>query len=331
MMRPWLSALGVATILLGCSGSDSPQVGVSEPYRVANAQFVRGELPGSPPPDGGEPSEPSAASKSAPPLITAIMMTTSRVVQGQSAKKITGNASSNTNSVAIRLSDVGTGYWVIPITSLPDIANNNQVSWDATSDFDSSLEPGLHELLAVALDKKGVAGEQFSLSICVDTSVPDNLNICSPTQLPPRAVISLSWDTNADLDLQVLAPDGRVIDSKHPTSASADEAIALEDQGRIDRDSNANCAIDGLRSENLVWRKTTPVGRYGIYVHMFDACKQPSTRFRVEVYTAEPTDKNHPDTGEKLKLWYARGGELLDINANGGATRGLFVSEFIFH
>jgi hypothetical protein len=331
-MRTWLSALVNVTILfLGCNGSDSQQIGVSEPYRVAGAQFVRGELPGSPPPDGGPSSEPSVATQSAPPRITAIMMTTSRVVQGQGAKKITGNASSNTDSVAIRLADVGTGYWVIPITGLPDIANNNQVSWDAPSDFDSSLEPGLHELLAVALDKKGVAGEQFSLSICVDTRVPDNLNICSPTQLPPRAVISLTWDTNVDLDLQVLSTDGRLIDSKHPTSASADEAIALEDQGRIDRDSNANCAIDGLRSEDLVWRNTMPEGRYGIYVNMFDACKQPSTRFRIEVYTAEPTDKNHPDAGEKLKLWYARGGELLDISANGGAARGLFVSEFVFH
>jgi hypothetical protein len=74
-----------------------------------------------------------------------------------------------------------------------------------------------------------------------------------------------------------------------------------------------------------------PHGHYGIYVNLYDSCKQPAVHFRVEIYTSVPQD----DGGAHLKLYYPRpedppGGILLDISANGGTARGLFVTEFNF-
>ena len=177
----------------------------------------------------------------------------------------------------------------------------------------------------MALDKDDVGGEQHLLPVCVASRIPDNTHACDDSKLPPRAVIALTWDANADLDLQVVGPGGRLIDAKHPTSAPPDETMP-DVVGSIDRDSNANCIIDGVRAESLVWNDIKPHGRYGIYVNMADACKQPAARFKVEVFTAVSTKSGDV----VLKRFYEQGGELLDVSANGDAKLGLFVSEFVF-
>jgi hypothetical protein len=100
-----------------------------------------------------------------------------------------------------------------------------------------------------------------------------------------------------------------------------------DDAGQLDRDSNSGCVIDGIRHENLVWNKGRPTGRYGIYVNLFDACKQGSVRFEVSVYGAVPDG----DGGSHLERFYDQTGELLDIQANGGSALGLFVTEFVFN
>jgi hypothetical protein len=79
-----------------------------------------------------------------------------------------------------------------------------------------------------------------------------------------------------------------------------------------------------------------PHGLYGIYANLFDACKQPAVRFRVEVWISVNRDPSADGrTGRQLERFYPgpadpQGGELLDISANAGTARGLFVTQFKF-
>src|SRR5262249_31105495 len=180
---------------------------------------------------------------------------------------------------------------------------------------------------AVAIDRHGNPGKQAASQICIRTAIPDNLHGCSPTRDVPQAVITLSWDTNADLDLQVIGPDKQLLEAKRPTTAEVEGGMAIPAPYSFDRDSNANCVVDGLRVENLTWEDEAPHGRYDLYVNMFDACKQSAARFDLSVYTREPPAE---DGGVgSLRRRFAQAGELLDISANGGG-RGLYVGHFDF-
>ena len=201
----------------------------------------------------------------------------------------------------------------------------NQLSWSAIADFGFNIPPGFHPLKYVAIDGHGAAGrQQVYDKLCVANRLPDNFNSCISTRAPPAAVISLNWDTEVDLDLEVSTPDGTLVTPQNP--------VTPDGNGIIDRDSNANCVIDGIRYEDLVWNKQAPHGSYGIYVNLVSACKQSIVHFNVGVYTA--VDAGTDASGNPLKLlqqWYSTSGELLDIQANGGSSIGLFVSDFVFN
>jgi uncharacterized protein YfaP (DUF2135 family) len=149
--------------------------------------------------------------------------------------------------------------------------------------------------------------------------VPDNGSACSADKTPPQAVISLQWDANVDLDLQVIGPDGERVGAK---STAADSGVPT---AKLDRDSNANCQVDGLRTENVVWTDDAPLGVYNVYVNLFDACKQPSVRFSVEVLTWD----GNPES--LLQRRVRKSGELLENAAQPGADRGLFVTQVSFN
>lgn len=316
-------ALLLALAAFGCSNGEKSAFGPSQPFRVRGAQFMSGELPGTLPDDAGAP----VPEEGGPPLVTAAELNSSVAIQGQGGKAIAGRATPNTHAVGIALSGVGSGYWLVP-TKIADPITA-ELTWSATVDFDRSIPTGLHPLRFVAFDGDGNAGVQVNRKFCIAGLVPDNLNGCEPSVAPPAAVISLTWDTNVDLDLQVVTPEGVVVTPKHPSTlppldAGAD-AAASGALGTIDRDSNANCVVDGVRTENLVFQKEAPEGTYQIFANLFDACKQPSVRFDVSVYGAVPVDD-----GKKLQLYYHRGGELVDSQVNPLADRGLFVTEFLF-
>jgi hypothetical protein len=316
---PWLACL--AALAIGCSGRQFPQ-GPTEGFRVRDAQFMAGALPGSAPSAGGA----SAGAGGGLRITSALNMTTRVVYQDEAGFSLNSTVSTDTFAIGLAVPDLGSGYWVLP-PGPPDPATGD-LTWTATCDFGPAIPTGLHDLEAVAIGENGQAGTQVGTSLCVDGRVPDNLRACDPTKKPPQAVISLNWDTNVDLDLEVLTPAGNVVDPKHPTTVPpSDAGIVPVDAGQFDRDSNAGCQIDGIRYENLVWNASRPSGRYGIYVNLFDSCKQPSVRFEVSVYTAVADG----DGGSRLERNYHRTGELLDFQANGGTGLGLFVTEFVFY
>ncbi len=323
-------AIALALWLVGCDHGQESVIGPSEAFRIRGAQFMKGALPGTAASDAGTATPVDAGG---PPRVTMVALSSGYAIQGQSGRGISGLSTPNAASVGIALDDVGSGYWVVPTRTIDQ--TTGELTWSATADFDRSIPAGRRFLHFVAFDESGTPGEQLAQKFCIASSIPDNLSSCDPSVEPPAAVISLTWDTNVDLDLQVVTPAGVVVTPKHPSTeppdagtdagADADAGVNYGAVGTIDRDSNANCITDGVRMENLVFPKDAPLGTYQIFANLFDACKQPNVHFDVAVYTAEPSDG-----GKKLTLSYQRGGELVDSQADPTAGRGLFVTEFLF-
>jgi hypothetical protein len=286
----WL-ALALALVLGACSGVEA-RSGLTEPLRVQNASFKEGHLPGNP---------------GARPEVTAVETASTVVHPRQSGKALSGRTSPDAVAVAIAFSDLGSGYWVFPVGGA-DPANGGELDWSATLDFGENIPAGKHDLAFVGIDAAGHAGAVRVLSVCVAGATPDNLAACDPSVKPPALVVSLTWDTVADLDLVVAAPDGSILSAKRP---------AIGDAGIIDRDSNSACTTDGTQREDLVFQSAPPPGSYLIYANLFSACGHAPVHFHVAVTQAGNTT-------------LTRDGTLLAVDANGGASLGTFVTEVAF-
>lgn len=310
MRRLWLQQGSLlALLLIGCAAGDS---GNEQAFRVRAGQFFDGTLPGFLP----------TGKSDRTPRVTSFETANLTVRQGQGGKAFSGRADKDTSSIGISLDGVGSGYWVVPIGSID--TTTNELSWSVSADFGQNILPGRYALRVVAIDGAGVAGDQLVQDLCVTGRVSDNGRACDDSIAPPQVVISLQWDTDADLDLEVVAPSGAHLGAKH-TSVDGDEADAA---AYLDRDSNSACVIDNIRTENLVWNDESPTGKYHVYVNLFDSCKEPSVRFSINVYTAED-----PENGEASYLVrrMRRTGELLDIAADPRATNPLFITDVTFN
>jgi hypothetical protein len=310
----------------GMAACDGQSLGtqIGEPMRVRNAQFVAGDLPGAPPPADASTPDLDGGVPSGPPVVTAISAINTVVYNGEGAKQITGRATANGASVALRFTDFGTGYWVLPLGN-PDPLYPGELTWSATTDFDRSIPAGKHPLRVVAIDPNGVAGEQQEQHFCFASRVPDNLNACDPTRNPPEAVFSLTWDADVDLDLHVVGPDGRDVNPKHPLVNPVDGGtVPPRTDPAIDRDSLAACVPDGQRQEDLVF-PARPTGTWDLYVNEFDACGKQAVNFTLTVYEPDGT----PGVDRHLVQTFTRSGRLLPVNADGD-SQGLFVVEYPF-
>jgi hypothetical protein len=307
----------------GCSGESSPAA-LDEPLVVRSATFKSGSLPGVLPVDGTDAGPPPGS------RVTVVDSVNNVFHAGQSGKSLSGRATDDALSIGARFGDLGTGFWIVP-TGAPDPTNPGELTWALTYDVASGAPPGLHPLLLAAIDEHGNAGEETRLDTCITRPIPDNLNACDPTIAPPFAVLSLAWDADVDLDLVVVAPDGRVIDPKHPTTAEGVDGGAPAPNpakdGVLDRDSNAGCSIDATRRESLVWQARPGDGDYLVYANLFAACGQQAVRFTVTLSFAEATGAGTWTLAEKLHT----SGELLASDANGGAAIGLYVTDFSIH
>jgi len=316
--RSTLLVLGLSSATWACSDARLTPA-LDEPIRVTSAQFRKGALPGSPPL-----SHPTAEPLT--PTVTSVALSGLLVSPGYSGKRISGRASTDAVAVGLRLGDLGSGYWVFPVGA-PDPTAKGEYSWSARLDFSREVPAGEHELSLVGIDREGNAGSQFSSRLCF-TSVLGDDSICNPRISPPRAVVSLSWDASADVDLRVVTPEGKVVDSKHPSTAlAADAGVPVNSDapgiGVIDRDSVRACAADGVERENLIFSDEPASGSYAIYANLYDSCGLPSVRFTLTVHRAVPADD-----GETLVLseTFRRSGLLLAADANGGGALGMFVT-----
>jgi hypothetical protein len=322
-----------ALVLCGCSDGQKNPVGAEAPFRLRNAEFFAGTLPGSAPLPAGTPFSDDD------PARLVVVSLASIVTQGQAGRGISGNATTKTWSIGMNLQGIGSGWWAIPAGDLDGTMVPPNLSFGAKADFGLDLPVGPATLELVAIDQQGVAGPHTEFPFCIASSGPDGVSVCPAAKVQvPAAAITLSWDVNADLDLQVTTPDGKLVTPKDPYVVD-DEAGDMT-KPHIDRDSNPNCVLDGARRESLIWPtpKTgsaePPSGVYGIHVNLFSACGQQAVHFKVQVTTAVPADTGSAgasDDSESIeKVRFERSGELVPVQTNPTESAGSFVTEYDF-
>jgi hypothetical protein len=87
--------------------------------------------------------------------------------------------------------------------------------------------------------------------------------------------ISVTWNSDADVDLHVVEPNGTEIYYASPRSSTG---------GELDLDSNAGCSGDNTRAENIRWPSgRAPTGQYIVRVDYWSACGASSTSYVVRV------------------------------------------------
>jgi len=287
----------IVLLVCGCTGEVDQQIGLFEPIRVPDGEFIEDTIP-------------EAKKK---PTVTAIEAASGILVIGQQQRLLAGRTSDDAHAIAVRFKDLGGGWWVRPVQDIDPLFPGER-DFQLRYDVGAAVPPARHTLELAAIDGEGRRGPIFPVEVCVqDDRVPDNLNACDPTIAPPAVSVVLEWDQPVDLDLIIETPDGERIAHKTPSGAS---------DGRLLRDSNAACQQDGRNSEAVVWQDPPQLrGDYLIYADLFDACGEPGALLAISVYERIAAD----DGTYTIKQTSRTTGAVTDLQASGGAGPPLYV------
>lgn len=131
--------------------------------------------------------------------------------------------------------------------------------------------------------------------------------------------VSVTWNTEADVDLHVVDPGGSEIYYGSRTSASG---------GELDIDANAACSTSNLRQENVGWKSgTAPSGTYHVRVDYWSSCGATQTDYIVTVNLrpGTPTIPGLPGKGVQIFT-----GSFTGEGTGGGAGDGRPITSFFF-
>lgn len=286
-MRLGRAALLIAAATAGCGGA-SADPGLDAYLRLSGAQFVPGAIdslsatPDAGVADGGTPA----------PVVSGINIRTNTVAPGVQNLPLSGDVENGT-SVLVGLAG-DSGHWIVPAPTVDFLLVNNYV-FETRLSLSPSTPPGPQALLFRGVSADGTVGPALQVDVNVTSALPAG-----------ALVIGLTWDTNADLDLHVLAPNPNdpttpiEIWSKAPVGlpphvpgqpplTGADLAAAQAAAGKLDFDSNANCVIDGRRQENVVFTQGPPPGTYVVRVDTFSLCGQPDAQWQASAALGDGT------------------------------------------
>ena len=256
---PWLAIALLALGLSACGEGERFDLGLDAGLRVSRGSFVRGELPE----ESGGPEV----------RVTYLGTSVSRAFQD---RPFSGVLDPEATAVLVAL-EGDPGYWIVP-SGFPFPEAPGTVSFDAPLSFSSEVDTGPHTLLVAGVDEDSRKGPVVSLAFTlVEQKLPEG-----------ELVISLFWDTESDLDLHVVTPDGIEIYRDRPNSFRAPPGTTpgrddWQQGGLLDVDSNAKCVIDGRRNENVVFANPPPEGTYVVRVETSSLCGAPGARYFVEV------------------------------------------------
>jgi len=251
-----LLSLVVAAIACGPTARDDP--GADAYLRIPGASFVRGSMP---------------AGAADAPVVASIVIVNAIIRPDLVGYPVAGALGAGATAAAIGLAG-DSGYWIVP-AGLPSVATPDDPSFAATATFSAGIVAGGYALVVHAVDAQGRFGAPATQPL---TAQP-------PPGSPQGAlVITLTWDTETDLDLHVVDPVGVEIfhgamSDQPPPFAAPVEAGSY---GFLDWDSNANCVIDGKREESVVWPTEATPGTYIVRVDAASLCGQPIARWTIE-------------------------------------------------
>ena len=147
-----------------------------------------------------------------------------------------------------------TGYFAIPLPA-------PTTSADLLITFPQVLPNDTFALYVCAADEEGKVGsvaEKSFHALFVGTG---------------DIQVTAQWNTDSDVDLHVVDPQGTEIYWSNRQSPSG---------GELDLDSNAGCSIDGVRNENITWGVgAAPQGTYTVRLDYWSSCDVPQTDYTV--------------------------------------------------
>lgn len=291
----WRSAVLLGSLLLAAGCDGNPGDGLGALLRVEGAEFRTGALP--PVSPGG-------------PKVAALSLTTNEAAPGERDKPVSGALDPASTAVILGL-EGDAGYWLLaaraPLVEAPEYP-----TFSAGLSFSPEVPPGDHLLFARAGDAEGRYGEAVTAPITV----------VAPSPPAGALVVSLFWDTEADLDLHVVQPDGveiwkRNINSHEPPPpGTAEDPGAWKTGALLDFDSNAACVIDGRRRENVIWKEAPPAGTFVVRVDTFSLCDASAARWTVQVYRDGALAEEAQGTGTEIDAQAAhdRGAGVLALS-----------------
>src|SRR5262249_53230705 len=151
-------------------------------------------------------------------------------------------------------------------------------------------------------------GPQSTLELCVTRDIESTLNACDPTFAPPAAIIALRWGSDADVDLVVKTPSGKLIDAAHPASELGEDGTVDADApgvGVLQIDSTPSCELDGYGIETIQFNHSPERGTYQVYANLFEACGRLSVAVEASAYgraLLEAGRDGEPDRFEIVQL-----------------------------
>jgi hypothetical protein len=285
-------------LLVACDqGGVDANLGARALVFVGGAQFIPGPMP--------------AASNGAPAVVD-IITRNHAAFPGERGKKLNGHLDPSGRGIAIGFAgDIG--YWVVPAGN-PDEVEANLLTFAATIDLSTAIPAGNHDLLFAAVDAQGHFGAPMPLSLTIASATPQGL-----------LIVTLKWDTESDLDLHVVEPDGTEVWARNindytppgPGEPTPDAGV-IAGGGILDFDSNSMCQIDGRRQEDVTYATAVPSGHYIVRVETFSLCATAYANWTVDVISQ----------GEAIA--HARGESTdADVQLPHGAGAGTTAVEFV--
>jgi hypothetical protein len=248
-------------LLCACEGASSDP-GFDATLHIVDAQFVPGPAPG----DGTGPE------------VVALRVPHSQVLAGLRSEQLAGTLAADATAVAIGL-EGDRGYYVVTAGAAA-IEEPDLPTFSAELRFSTDLPVHAVRLWARAVDARGRHGPASSVSL--DPNLPN---------VDGALVVSLRWDTEADLDLHLVPPVGDAIWARNvnslkpaPLGSTAADPAAYKSGGVLGLDSNAGCVIDGRRTENVVYTLGPPSGSYVVKVAAASLCAESAAHWTAEVY-----------------------------------------------
>jgi len=263
-------ACGVLGAVVACGDGLDPQSGVEAELRVTSeAQYHEDAFPVDQDADAGLSGLSGDAGALAPQVIS--FDTRGTTIRPGQSKKMKGLASSATRTLAVQI-EGDRGYWSIPVDVVSaESAPNLQFAADMS--FARTLKPGPLKLWFAAANAEGEYGAARFLAMKVlDTAAQGEL------------VVVLDWNQDMDLDLVVVGPDGSLVSAEDGYVDREGSRITGEQSPEVDRDSNSDCKIDGIRSESAIYPVKPAAGAYKVFVRTGAPCGVASTSWRVQVY-----------------------------------------------
>ncbi|MGH7297743.1 MAG: hypothetical protein ACRELB_22585, partial [Polyangiaceae bacterium] len=236
-----VSAVACMAWLASCGGVKA-DTGSDAYMLVPSGQFVRGAMP-----EGSE----------AGPQVAQLDLIDDNIWPGLQGDPVSGALAPTATAAAVGLQG-DRGYWLVT-AGVPSVATPDDPSFSAAASFSEGIVPGSYTLVVRAVDASGNFGPPVTQVLVAEES---------PTNPAPTGalLVTLTWDTESNLNLHVLDPMGAEIYWNDQSSEPPDPNASTDagSYGYIDYDSNANCVIDGLRREDVVWHDTPPSGQYTV-------------------------------------------------------------------